>query len=69
MRRLEYLSGVRTGFKYGREDRGFGILQRGWGDKGAGLRKDRRERKTLGLGEHGGTSIQYILQSLGPGAF
>lgn len=34
-------------------------------DKGSGLRKGRRERKTLGLG-CGGTSIQYTSSSPKP---
>lgn len=51
------------GFKNGREDRGFGILQRGWGDKAAGLRKDGRERKTLGLGAWGNIHTVYTSKS------
>lgn len=62
MWRLEYLSGVRAGFKKEREDRSVGILQ-GGGGKGSGLRKGRRERKTSGLGAQGNIHTVYTSKS------
>ena len=62
MRQLESLSAVRAGFKNRREDRSVGMLQ-GGGDKGSGLRKGRRERKTLGLGVWGNIHTVYTSKS------